>query len=177
MYRKFKRYFANDHCRWHTSFPLWWNSCLTPTPHPHRGAVQGSACHKRTALPGVGCRRLIGPDLGTEPGPRPPWPPPWHPPRSRDAGERVGPGGAARLGAVFAVLGRAPSLSGALLSWRCLVLGMLCLGRSLSGRCRAASGVLGICLSPAGPNAGGEPRPMAEARDERRLLGAAPLRC
>src|SRR6266851_7257214 len=29
VYRKFKRYFANDHCCWRTSFPLRWNSCLT----------------------------------------------------------------------------------------------------------------------------------------------------
>src|SRR5437667_12721277 len=29
------------------------------TPHPHRGAVQSYTCHTRTALPGVGCRRLI----------------------------------------------------------------------------------------------------------------------
>jgi len=29
VYRKFKRYFANDHCCWRASFPLRWNSCLT----------------------------------------------------------------------------------------------------------------------------------------------------
>src|SRR6266851_1854634 len=28
-YRKFKRYLANDHCCWRTSFLLRWNACLT----------------------------------------------------------------------------------------------------------------------------------------------------
>jgi hypothetical protein len=30
VYRKFKRYFANDHCCWCTSFPRRWNSCRDP---------------------------------------------------------------------------------------------------------------------------------------------------
>ena len=32
---------------------------LTPTPQPHRGAVQRDASQRRTALPGVGCRPLL----------------------------------------------------------------------------------------------------------------------
>jgi hypothetical protein len=32
----------------------------TPGLTRHRGAVQSNACHKRTALPGVGCRRWLG---------------------------------------------------------------------------------------------------------------------
>ena len=103
----------------------------TPTPHPHRGAVQGSACHKRTALPGVGCRRLLGPDLGTMPGPSPPWPPPWHPPRSHDAGERMGPVWAGGLGGARS----SPSF---VLHRLCL--GLSCLGGSLSWGCSVLDG-------------------------------------
>jgi hypothetical protein len=34
--------------------------------HLHRGAEQRDAYHKRTALPGVRCKRLLGAGLGLE---------------------------------------------------------------------------------------------------------------
>src|SRR5262249_24407639 len=37
------------------------------TPHLHREAVPSSAYQKRTALPGVRGRRLLGPRLGADP--------------------------------------------------------------------------------------------------------------
>src|SRR5215510_4751967 len=41
-------------------YPFCFDACSrTPTPHPRQGARRGPAYHKRTALPGVGCRRLI----------------------------------------------------------------------------------------------------------------------
>ena len=36
-------------------------------PQPHRGAAQRGAYHRRTALPGVGCRPMLGPVLGRSP--------------------------------------------------------------------------------------------------------------
>ena len=86
------------------------------------GATDAVSSH-RPPLPGVRCKRLLGPDLGTAPGPSPPWPLPWHPPRSRDAGERVGPVGAGGLGWARS----SPSL---VLNRLCL--GLSCLGGSLS---------------------------------------------
>src|SRR5690349_9204589 len=41
------------------------------TPHPHWGAVQAHTYHKRTALPGVGCRRMLG-QSEEDPRPAPP---------------------------------------------------------------------------------------------------------
>ena len=40
--------------------------CRTPTTHLHQGARRGHAYDKRTALPGVGCRRLLGARPGTD---------------------------------------------------------------------------------------------------------------
>ena len=51
------------------ALPLSWGARapLAPNagPQPHRGAVQCDACQRRTALPGVGCRRLLGARPGT----------------------------------------------------------------------------------------------------------------
>src|SRR5438270_1811785 len=75
---KFKRAFANDHLL--VAYLLATPVKLGPNagPQPHRGAVQGSACHTRTALPGVGCRPLLGgwQSMGVLGPPSDPPPPP-----------------------------------------------------------------------------------------------------
>src|SRR6266851_8518277 len=52
VYRKFKRYFANDHCCWRTSFPLRWNSCLT-RPRSRRRPLSATQPHPTTSLVGI----------------------------------------------------------------------------------------------------------------------------
>ncbi|MGH8065234.1 MAG: hypothetical protein ACRERE_08340 [Candidatus Entotheonellia bacterium] len=52
VYRKFKRYFANDHCCRRTSFPLRWNSCRTLAVSRARKLKRSVSCRASAPVPG-----------------------------------------------------------------------------------------------------------------------------
>src|SRR5262245_1426097 len=71
---------AHAHAAWRASFLfssfISHVSVTTPNAalHLHRGAVQRRYCHTPTALPGVRCKRLLGPTPAHGPDPSHPTP-------------------------------------------------------------------------------------------------------